>query len=365
MADTEFCEGEKFFLKDPLGFFECLNLIPTGSFDARLNAILRIIILVYIIFLVMKTDNATKYFIMAIIVVAIIYYAIPNATYEGYKSNLTTRAMQRPIIVPSPADAIWRENRPHSHINSSRFNDLTEDVPCQCGGRFKFDQSKLAGNYCSIKPLQPELSVDYYDIQPNYNTQPLDPVPINHNIGITQTPEDNLLAPTGDNVYFNRNDPYLVRDSYNSNRNGEMPARSSQSDYMHPFEGEGNYLLGPESVRDPRGSDFGSTGGNSYFNPDAGNIRYYYDDVDAYRTPTYVNRSKIDHIDFVDPMGGVRPQYVRNPIQDMSLDEAKIHAENAWSKSQTEFRENMMASWMTKANERSWQLKQAPIRMYN
>ena len=50
-----------------------------------------------------------------------------------------------------------------------------------------------------------------------------------------------------------------------------------------------------DDIYDPRFTGYG-TSYRSYLEPVTGQTRFYYDDIDAYKRPNYLCRSKVDHI---------------------------------------------------------------------
>ena len=157
-----------------------------------------------------------------------------------------------------------------------------------------------------------------------------------------------------------RYDPQLIRDSGPQGRLAEMPKRSEWSARTTPYEAQG--IIDYDRVFDPRFTGYGDPY-RSYLDVDKGNISYYYGDVDAYRHPNFISRSKVDFIEEREPMGKVRPMYRRE--RPMCLNEAIEQAETRFMNDTTTFRENLMGSQMAKRNAELWQTRYFPKRLMN
>lgn len=109
------------------------------------------------------------------------------------------------------------------------------------------------------------------------------------------------------------------------------------------------------NVFDPRFAGYGSDN-RQYLEPTLGQVRYYYDDVDAIRRPNYMVRSKIDSCvtAFGDGYGPMR-------VDQRSLNENRALAEQSYLDQNLNFRNDMMESLMRKRNSELWQLRQSPM----
>jgi len=108
------------------------------------------------------------------------------------------------------------------------------------------------------------------------------------------------------------------------------------------------------NVYDPRFSGYGSDN-RTYVDPLLHQPRYYYDDVDAIRRPNYIVRSKIDSC-----VTGFGDQY--GPMQNvqLSLNETRPLAEQAYLDNNLNYRNDLMQTLMNKRNAEMWQTRQAP-----
>ena len=201
------------------------------------------------------------------------------------------------------------------------------------------------------------------NVQPNIYSYAVDTTPINALAsGISYTPQ--IPPKFRDQVYtrpdgltypiYTRVDPQLIRDEGVPARLLEQPLRGDWSAKYSSWEaapGSVNY----EDIYDGRFTGYGDPY-RSYSNVNLGNVSYYYSDVDAYRYPNYVTRSKVDFIEFTDPMGKVKPYYERTA----SLNDSRPFVENTWMQDSLYHRENLMESQTRAANARNWQQRFAP-----
>jgi hypothetical protein len=108
-------------------------------------------------------------------------------------------------------------------------------------------------------------------------------------------------------------------------------------------------------IYDPRFTGYGDAY-RSYRDVPAGQIKYYYTDVDAYKTPNFIIRNKVDHVDLHQPMGNTYSTYPR----EAALEDVRDQVNDDWMAQSTVFREDMMERLMRPANARNWQLRFAP-----
>ena len=197
------------------------------------------------------------------------------------------------------------------------------------------------------------------DIQPNLYSFNYDPTPINSNIGISYTPqipprtrttihtEDGKSYPM-----YTRIDPQLIRDDVPEQRREELPQRGPWSEGYDQFNTQPNPMY---DIYDPRFTGYGDEY-RSYQDVNMGNVKYYYTDVDAYRSPNFVIRNKVDHVDMKQPMGDTYSSYPR----EAALEDVRDIVNDDWLAKSTEHREDMMERIMRKSNARNWQMRFAP-----
>jgi len=327
--------------------------------------------------------------------------------------QIQERSLIPPLMVPRIMDKeVWSPTDFNSNkkINRENYKDVTElmgsDKFCPkreepivnvrmrssaCGDPTKIQE--YANDFPTIADymnLPTEIKV-YSDIQPYRDgvILPASRQPINGNYGISEIPNwdmssekkyyvnkagqfqnlaellknekqqdtaKNAIEDKASQPFYDRYDPQLIRDYGPEGRQAEMPARDSWSTRASPYEARNPPDF--NKVFDPRFTGYGDPY-RSYLDADKGNISYFYGDVDAYRHPVFLTRSKVDFIEQRQPMGKIWPLYNRD--KDMCLDEAVEMAQNRWFTDTTQFREGLMASQMNRRNGESWQQRYAPI----
>jgi hypothetical protein len=203
------------------------------------------------------------------------------------------------------------------------------------------------------------------DIEPNVFQRQNMMYPINNNLGqswvtekpiIVFNPADQSNNPYGNTVLYNSYDPQLIRDDLPKYAQAEMPVRTPYSDRYGTWNKEAAGSVDWTNVYDYRFNSYGA-GTRAYENINTGNIEYYVADIDAYRKPNFITKSKVDHIYFKTPLGEEWPRYERN----ISLQDMRNEAESRFINDTTFFRENLSASQSAKANARSIQLTLGPL----
>jgi hypothetical protein len=187
--------------------------------------------------------------------------------------------------------------------------------------------------------------------------------PINSNLGISYTPDnppmvlDQVATPIGTYPLFHSIDPQLVRDqNIPPERLQEIPRRTAWSAKYSGFDA-GSGTVNFEDIYDPRFNSYGDPY-RSYGDVNLGQIQYYYGDVDAYRYPNFGIRSKVDFIDYTDPMGRVLPEYDRN----VGVEDIKQTVHDQYNADAMYFREDLQERLMRKRNRELWQLRAMPVR---
>ena len=209
----------------------------------------------------------------------------------------------------------------------------------------------------------PERTKYTQNIQPNIYSFSDTAEPINANMGISYNPDlpprvvDQVAMYDGAYPLYHRIDPQLVREGgIPKGRLEEMPRRTQWSAKYNTYDtidGSVNF----EDIYDPRFTGYGDEY-RSYVDINLGNVQYYYSDIDAYRDPNFGTRSKVDFIDFVDPMGRIKPEYSR----DVGLNDVKETVQTQYDADSIYFREDLMERLMRKRNQELWQLRAAPLR---
>lgn len=201
------------------------------------------------------------------------------------------------------------------------------------------------------------------NIQPNEYSYSDISTPINSNLGISYTPSippmvlDQVATPYGTYPLYHRIDPQLVRDqNISPERLEELPRRTAWSAKYSMFDAAPG-TVNIEDIYDPRFNGYGDEY-RSYGDVNLGQVQYYYSDVDAYRYPNFGIRSKVDFIDYVDPMGKIYPEYDRQ----VGLNDIKKTVHDQYTSDALYFREGLQERLMKKRNRELWQLREAPIR---
>lgn len=310
--------------------------------------------------------------------------------------QIQERSMIPPIIVPKAYDKeVWTPNDGvnQTNVNSRIMEDVTLNFTSNknCPSNERMPVGKAHKGFTNVAKLMsadqnaPSYIGDYanmptdtlfnQDVQPKQTGYYVERhQPINGNYAISEIPdwketpeqsyynvESNRHMETMHNkrgqASFGSYDPQLIRDSGPMGRRVEMPIRSDWSARATPYEANGS--IDYDRVFDPRFTGYGDPY-RSYLDVDKGNISYFYGDVDAYRHPNFISRSKVDFIEDREPMGTIRPMYRRE--KPMCLNEAIGMAENRFMTDTTTFREDLMGSQMAKRNSEMWQLRMFPIR---
>ena len=265
---------------------------------------------------------------------------------------------QEPVVIaPRIMDSIFA---------SVSTNSIVDENPVQNNGGMSMPTYKKRLSMLQREQTKSDISeaelkrnrVFLRDIQPHSYSFTNERPSINSNIGISSTPQIPELqrkmyrGEDGRNYpFYSRIDPQLIRDDIPEERKRELPSRNEWSEEL-PQPTQGNPMY---NIYDPRFTGYGDAS-RSYFDTNMGQVKYYYSDIDAYRRPNFVIRNKIDHVDFIDPMGKVDSTYNRTtPLEDINE-----RVNDDWLSKSTEFREDIMEKLMRKNNSESWQLRKAP-----
>lgn len=181
--------------------------------------------------------------------------------------------------------------------------------------------------------------------------------PINSNLGISYTsrlPErvlEKVLTKEGERNLFRRVDAKDVGDRKDMQRRTDWNAKYADGEVLPDN-------LNYDGVYDPRQNGYGDSS-RSFYDINAGNIKYYYSDIDSvYRNPLFNSqRSKVDFIDFTDETGRKIPEYTRK----VGLNDVKKEVENQYMEDQLMHRESLMESALRKRSQEMWQQKRAPL----
>ena len=108
------------------------------------------------------------------------------------------------------------------------------------------------------------------------------------------------------------------------------------------------------NVYDPRFTGYGSNY-RTYLEPMTGQIRFYYDDVDAIRRYNYITRNKLDFTDYGTSSGPMRKK------EFIDTKDIRKKAQLTFTNSVINHRTDLQERLMRKINANAWQKKSAPM----
>jgi hypothetical protein len=247
---------------------------------------------------------------------------------------------------------VWRQN---PNVNHSQINVKGAANPSFAGLSFPAQEVIV-----SEEPEECEVNDPYLvPIQPGIYTESDYFDPINATLGIsypTQFPKTVLEGRLGGNqIFYNTNTGSFCVPEREFEIIGAAPQKTPIFQPQEARNGA-NFArpTGPETVYDPRFVGYGADD-RSYTDELLGSAKYYYDDINAVRMPSYITRNKIDSC--VTPCGD---RYGDLKAGYLSLSEARKGAEHSWRKNSLDFRVNLSKSLMRKKNKDVVQRRLAP-----
>lgn len=181
--------------------------------------------------------------------------------------------------------------------------------------------------------------------------------PINDSNGIAYIPN----ARNSNFEYTAQNlpdwNPNLVRDNVSHQRQLAQSTRDFPSEDISPYRSKPTLNI-QEHLYNPQYDGNGDQY-RAYEDIRSGNTQYYYDNVDPFAGPMYITRSRVDHMDYMDPMGRVIPKYVREGVTDQDYMDLVMDRQMA---DELYHRENMVSEITSKMNERDYAMRMAPMR---
>lgn len=257
--------------------------------------------------------------------------------------------------------------------NTTLVNELvqpTEDTRVTTILKERFPKQDQTRNLTFSRYEEGEKKTDptdrysyFQQVQPEHYSLSDTIEPINSNIGITYTPSlpprvlDQVMLNDIGKPLYHRVDPQLIRDGgMPPERIDEMPRRTAFSAKYNMLEAND----GSVNYDDIYNAKFEAYQGGVYKKLEdinLGNVQYYYSDTDAYKYPMF-ERSKVDFINYVSPMGKEMPEYMRN----VSLEDIRNDVESQYTADTLCHRMDIQERLMRKRNSEEWQLRQAPIR---
>jgi hypothetical protein len=196
---------------------------------------------------------------------------------------------------------------------------------------------------CPKDPVFNEYNKQTYTsiIEPGVYTRNQITEPISSNIGIsfTQQFEPVTCKKDRDGITFIGHDPNIT------------PVPFEKPEQLIPYDRQTHLA----DIYDPRYTGYG-TSYRSYVEPVTGQVRFYYDDVDAYKRPNYISRSKVDFIP-----SSISTQAIPNSQYFKTQNKySRTIAQQRFANDTMDFRTDMQERLMRKANANLEQARRFP-----
>jgi hypothetical protein len=203
--------------------------------------------------------------------------------------------------------------------------------------------NNLAVGNCMKMPYlkQHNQSMFTTNLQPDIYTRNMVNEPINSNIGISMTPQFNTTL-----VSENQNTQELL---------------FTQNDMVSHDPKTYEITVNETNVYDPRFTGYG-TSYRSYLDNTTGQTRFYYDDIDNIKMPTYITRNHIDSQSFGDTYGPLKQDEYYGNKHHKSI---KQMADDAYTDNMLKHRTELQQRLLRKNNARQWQQRMAPINKHS
>jgi hypothetical protein len=202
--------------------------------------------------------------------------------------------------------------------------------------------SNLPSGNCAQSPLLKNYNENLFTqiITPGNYTRTQVNEPVSSNIGISfqQQFEPTTVNRDENGLHYLEHDPRIL----------EVVDQVPQE----PVIDKVNY----DNVYDPRFYGYG-TSYRSYLEPVTGQTRFMYDDVNAIRMPTYITRSKVDHLPYADSYG---PMQAGSEFGNVHNPHMRYLVQDSWLRDSVQFRDDLTQSLMRKNNAMAWQKRQYP-----
>jgi len=203
--------------------------------------------------------------------------------------------------------------------------------------------SNVAFGKCAKDPVFDEYNKQTYTstLQPGVYTRNQIVEPISSNIGIsfTQQFEPVTCKKDKNGTTFIGHDPNIT------------PVPFEKPEQLIPYDRQTHL----SDIYDPRYTGYG-TSYRSYVEPVTGQVRFYYDDVDAYKRPNYITRSKVDFIP-----SSVSTQAIPNSQYFEKQNKyARTIAHQKFANDTMDFRTDLQERLMRKANANLEQTRRFP-----
>ena len=204
--------------------------------------------------------------------------------------------------------------------------------------------------------MEHNRAINTQSLQPGLLSMQQTSEPINGNLGISFTPQlQPLISQPG---MQRRLDPLLADE--------EISGLSGMRDRGPPPQPR----VRLSDIYDPRFTGYGDPY-RGYEDRMTGRPKWYYGDIDTYKTPGYIGRSEVDHMDFEQGYGPLMEEYAgeEGSMGDLGsterpwseLGDLRGKVEERYLADDIRFRTSMMESLMRKRNSEMWQRRVAPL----
>ena len=280
-----------------------------------------------------------------------------NKPTEYYKQDNRVRENYCPGSINSPSPVVDTPYVPTSRVRENfeqsrdgRYRIIPNQsgwVNTECG--YNPEQtlnaglpSNLPSGNCAQSPLLKNYNENLFTqiITPGNYTRTQVNEPVSSNIGISfqQQFEPTTVNRDENGLHYLEHDPRIL----------EVVDQVPQE----PVIDKVNY----DNVYDPRFYGYG-TSYRSYLEPVTGQTRFMYDDVNAIRMPTYITRSKVDHLPYADSYG---PMQAGSEFGNVHNPHMRYLVQDSWLRDSVQFRDDLTQSLMRKNNAMAWQKRQYP-----
>lgn len=224
----------------------------------------------------------------------------------------------------------------------------SKSINLDCG--YEYEQTtenglpnNLSAGDCMKMPYLKQHNQNMFttNLQPDIYDRNMVNEPINSNIGISMTPQFNTTL-----MSQNENTQELL---------------FTQNDIITQDKQDYEITVNETNVYDPRFTGYG-TSYRSYLDNTTGQTRFYYDDIDNIKMPTYITRNHIDSQSFGDTYGPLKQDEYYGNKHHKSI---KQMADDAYTDNMLKHRTELQQRLLRKNNARQWQQRMAPINKHS
>lgn len=411
-----FCTS-KLWLENPLNLFCDYRLIPKEkeSIEKNMNSITRLVIIICLILFLVGFKHTILFLLISLLMIIILYYmqrmykqtseqypgfyvgaVTPVSSYspiadqnQRYAGPPNPKTLVKPVVITPCYDIERRDSsrnvprginsRTVQYLYDSGFIVRDQECPESVessipAGSYTPYSNTPAGAYPSTGSY-PAFSEDvkegFYIPNSGCGLSPKNSQ-VRAPVNVLLSEKDSADASYNDRIYTQYIQPgvytkpvisrFPVSNIGISFQPEKYPVREEVNKNSHIYiEGEEDNVIEPDpyydeptqdEIYDPRLTGYGSQS-RAYVEPKTGQGRYMYKDIDALRRGNLFTRSNVDHLPFSQQTGVIRDNTNTNIYR--AVDESYIDANS-------QFREGLQQSLMSKRNAELWQLKQYPMR---